>query len=277
VLQSARASFPPINPHPKIITAFTSELIRFEEQLHQQLHSTTIALKEQLRWRDDLTATLAHDMRSPLQVLAIAVEMLSTADTFDSQTLTHMLTIAKRSTDGLTNLVQLILDTNQLAAGQLPVKWQPMYPAAFLAEALEPLRAVCQASDQTLEMQIDERVKIVWGDKTLLSRIVHNLVSNASKFTPQGGAIDVSITIAPSGKELELRVRDTGAGMSAAALPHIFDRYYQARDDDRRGTGLGLYFCRLAAEAHRGSIRAASQLGSGSTITVALPLLPPGS
>lgn len=277
LLQGARASFPPINPHPKIITAFTSELIRFEEQLHQQLHSASVALDEQLRWRDDLTATLAHDMRSPLQVLAIAVDMLSAADTFDSQTLTHMLTIAKRSTDGLTNLVQLILDTNQLAAGQLPVKWQPMYPAAFLAEALDPLRAVCQASDQTLEMHVDERVKIMWGDKTLLARIVQNLVGNASKFTPQGGTIDVSIMTAPSGKELELRVRDTGAGMSAAALPHIFERYYQARDGDRRGTGLGLYFCRLAAEAHRGSIRAASQLGSGSTITVTLPLLPPGS
>jgi signal transduction histidine kinase len=119
-------------------------------------------------------------------------------------------------------------------------------------------------------------VKIVWGDKTLLGRVVQNLVGNASKFSPRGGKINVSITLAPNGKDLELRVRDTGAGMSAAALPYIFDRYYQARDGDRRGAGLGLYFCRLTSEAHQGSIRAASQIGSGTTITLVLPLFMPG-
>ncbi len=277
VLQGARAAFPPIGPNPKIITTFTTELIRFEERLHQQLHTMTALLNEQLRWREDLTATLVHDMRSPLQGLSMSIEMLSLVDKFDQETLTHMLAVAKRSTAGLTSLVQLILDTNQLTAGQLLVSWQPMYPAAFLAEALEPLQAVFQASDQRLEVWCDERVKILWGDKTLLSRIVQNLVGNASKFTPRGGEVNIRIMLAPSGKELELRVRDTGAGMSPTALPHIFDRYYQASNDDRRGTGLGLYFCKLAIEAHHGSIRAASQVGSGATMTIVLPLVPPGS
>ncbi|MEO7910392.1 MAG: ATP-binding protein [Roseiflexaceae bacterium] len=277
VLQDARAAFPPISPNSKVITTFTTELIRFEEQLHQRLHTMTAVLNEQLRWRDDLTATLVHDMRSPLQGLTMSIEMLSMANTFDQETLTHMLGVAKRSTDGLTSLVQLILDTNQLAAGQLLVSWQPMYPTTFLTEALEPLQAMCQASNQRLDVQCDQRVKIMWGDKTLLGRVVQNLVSNASKFTPQDGEIYISIVLAPSGKDLELRVRDTGAGMSPAALPHIFDRYYQASKDDRRGTGLGLYFCKLAIEAHRGTIRATSQVGSGATMTIVVPLLPPGS
>lgn len=275
-LQQARHTFPPSAPDPDIVTAFTSEMIRFEERLHQTLHRTTIALNEQLRWRDDLTSALVHDMRSPLQGLVMSLDMISLVEQFDQETIVAMLQIAKRSASNLNEFVQLILDTNQLAAGQLQVAWQPIQPATFVRSVLDQWHNELTANKQEIHTQIDERVKLMWGDKSLVSRIVQNLIGNAIKFTPQEGRIDIGVAPDPSGKFIEIRVRDTGIGISPVALPYIFDRFYQAKDGDRRGTGLGLYFCRLAVEAHGGAIRAVSQVGDGTTITFTLPALPPG-
>lgn len=274
-LQQARANYPPIAPDPALMTRFTSEMIRFEEQLHQTLQRTTAALNEQLRWRDDLTATLAHDMRSPLQGLAMALDMLGMSDQIDADNVKQLLAVAKRSTYHLRDLIQLILDTNQLDAGQLWVQWQPVQPAVLVADALETLRPTLEANQQILTTQVDEHVQVLWGDTVLLARVLQNLVSNASKFTPPGGQISVDIAPPPLGKAIHIRVRDTGMGIRPEALPHIFERFYQARNGDRRGSGLGLYFCRLAIEAHGGTIRAVSQLGSGTAITITLPAAPP--
>ena len=275
-LQEARRSFPLAAPDPQIFTRFTSEMIRFEEELHYTLHRTTTALNEQLRWRDDLTNALVHDLRTPLQGMVMALDMIETGSSFDAATLTELLQMAKRSSLNLAAMVQLILDTNQLAAGQLSVIWQPMPTEVFVRDALESLRPLLNQNQHQLDMQIDPQAPVVWGDRSLLTRVVQNLVGNAIKFTPSHGQIIVGISRAPSGNEIELRVRDSGAGIAPAALPAIFDRFYQAPEGERKGgNGLGLYFCRLAIEAHGGYIRAASQLGSGTTITAVLPASPP--
>lgn len=274
-LHTARRSFPLIAPDPGVITKFTSEMIRFEEQLHQTLTRTTTALNEQLRWREDLTSILVHDMRSPLQGLSLSLGLLEGSEDFDRETLVQMLMIAKRSAANLTSMVQLILDTNQLSAGSLQIVWQPIKPQQLIADALAPIQSLLDASQQVIEIEVDQRVRLLWGDPTLLGRVFQNLIGNANKFTALGGKINIGIAPAPSGKAIELRVHDTGQGIAPAALPYVFDRYYQARDGERKGNGLGLYFCRLASESHGGSIRAASQIGSGTTITVVLPASPP--
>ena len=273
-LQQARRQYPLNAPDPDVVTLFTSEMIRFEEQLHHSLQQTTAALNEQLRWRDDLTATLVHDMRSPLQGLAMVIDMLALSEQFDRATLDEMLAVAKRSTHNLRDLVQVILDTNQLAAGQLQVAWQPLQPAAIIRAALEPLQIELMANKQDIHIQIDERVKLLWADPGLFTRILQNLVGNAIKFTPSNQRIDIGVAPDPKSSFVEIRVRDTGTGINPSALPYIFDRFYQAKEGDRRGVGLGLYFCRLAAEAHGGTIRAASQTGTGTTITFTLPTTP---
>jgi rsbT co-antagonist protein RsbR len=274
-LQAARVAFPPVSPNAKVMTQFTREMLRFEEQLHQRLAMTAAALEQQLSWRDDLTATLVHDMRSPLQGMVMSIDMLAMAGQFDQETFAQMLEITRRSAQGLNDLVQIMLDTNQLAAGQLALAWQPIPPRSLVAAALEPLQLLGEVNGNQITVQVDERVKLIWGDKGLLVRVMQNLVGNAIKFTPQGGQISIGIVLAPSAKDIEIRVRDTGQGISAGALPMIFERYAQASGGDRRGTGLGLYFCRLVSEAHGGTIRAASQAGSGTTITVVLPSVPP--
>ncbi|MBC8163886.1 MAG: hypothetical protein H7Z42_21975 [Roseiflexaceae bacterium] len=276
-LQAARKLYPLGAPDPQVMTLFTSEMIRFEEQLHQTLVRTTTALNEQIRWREDLTATLVHDMRTPLQGLLTSIELLERYNDFDQTMLLEMLGIAKRSTVNLRQMVQLILDTNQLSAGSFQMSWVPIVPKKLIESAVEPLLPLINAQQQVLEVLVGDRVSFMWGDSDLLSRVIQNLVGNAHKFTPAGGNIIIGIDLTPSGESLELRVRDSGKGIAPAAIPNIFDRYYQASAGDRQGSGLGLYFCRLASEAHGGTIRAASQIGNGTTITLVLPLRPPRS
>ncbi|MBC8078400.1 MAG: hypothetical protein H7Y32_20145 [Chloroflexales bacterium] len=115
-LQSARRSFPLAAPDPQVVTRFTSEMIRFEEGLHATLHRTTAALNEQLRWRDDLTAALVHDLRTPLQGLLLGLDMLALSRD-DAATQDELLHMARSSAANMASMVQLILDTNQLASG----------------------------------------------------------------------------------------------------------------------------------------------------------------
>ncbi|NOK60572.1 MAG: hypothetical protein GFH27_549297n171 [Chloroflexi bacterium AL-W] len=274
-LQEARVAYPPKAPDPIIMTKFTSEIIRFEETLNQKLHQTTAMLTDQLHWREDLTATLVHDMRTPLQGVALALELLRHEEEFNHATFQHLLAMAKRGTDNLLDLVQLILDTNKLSVGKMNILWKPLQPNTLITETTETLQPLLADRNIQLQMYIDPRISIVWGDEGLLGRVVQNLTSNAIKYTSRNGHIDMKVELAPTADMIEIRMQDNGQGIDAVALPHIFDRYYRAPGDSQVGNGLGLYFCRLVAEAHGGSIRAVSQLGIGTTITFTLPIKPP--
>jgi rsbT co-antagonist protein RsbR len=271
-LQQARAQYPLKAPDPALITRFTSELIRFEEQLHQRLLTTTRALEAQLRWRDDLLAMLVHDLRQPLQGISTALHLLDTAADGEAAPLRA---IARHSTEQLQDHLQRLLDTSQLEAGQLRLQWQRLHPASLLELTLAPFVAQAQEAGIDLTTEVDGEVERLWADAALLQRVIQNLVGNALKFTTAGGQINVRVRRAPEGAALELRVRDTGIGMTPSQVAHVFERYYQGTDGDRRGSGLGLYFCRLVAEAHGGRIRADSQVGVGTAITLSLPLRPP--
>ncbi|MEM8529995.1 MAG: ATP-binding protein [Chloroflexota bacterium] len=274
-LQKARAAYPPKAPDPAVMTKFTSEIIRFEETLNQKLHQTTAMLTDQLHWREDLTATLVHDMRTPLQGVGLALDMLRHEEEFNQATFQHLLSMAKRGTDNLLELVQLILDTNKLAVGKMNIVWKPLQPNMFITETIEALQPLMADRNIQHQIQVDPKISILWGDEGLLGRVMQNLISNAIKYTNRNGQVDIKIEIPAKTDTLHICVRDTGSGIDSTALPHIFDRYYRAPGDNEVGNGLGLYFCRLVAEAHGGSIRATSQIGIGTTITLVLPTKPP--
>jgi signal transduction histidine kinase len=112
---------------------------------------------------------------------------------------------------------------------------------------------------------------MLFCDGDLIVRVLQNLLSNAIRFTPSGGRIRLDAALVKPGWA-QFRVRDTGVGIASEALPYIFERYYRGNIHDRRSNGIGLYFCRLAVEAHGGTIRADSQVGVGTTITLIVPL-----
>lgn len=261
-------------PDAQVLTRWSLEMIRFEEQLHSELAATSRALNAQLNWRDMLTETLVHDLRTPLQGILTALQLLELEATLNPAT-QEILVIAERSAKQLGEQIHLILHTNQLAAGQFRLSFEFLHLHLFLAAALAPLQPLAQRVGINLRDNRATAPEGLWGDGELLRRVVQNLVGNALKFTQPGGAVTVQANLAVSRDQLELRVRDTGYGIRSTMLPHIFERYAQGTDGDRRGSGLGLYFCRLAVEAHGGTIRADSEVGAGTTITILLPLTPP--
>ena len=273
-LRDARLRLPPVPPDPDLITRFTVELIRFEEQLHRQLQAATDTLASQLQWRNDMLALLSHDMRTPLQSISTSVDLLQHEDLLAPGERGEMLALIRRGVRQLSDLTQLVLDVHALEAGRLAVQWHALPPQTLIEDALDPLSVLVSRAQITLVRRLDPELSVLWGDPLLLRRAVQNLVANALKFTPSGGEVLVSASFSARRDTIELRVRDSGSGMAPNVLQQVFERHYQADQHDRRGSGLGLYFCRLVAEAHSGTIRADSQLGTGTSITLTLPLRP---
>lgn len=271
-LRAARQSFPLVAPDPDLVTRFTAELIRFEEELHQRLMHTRQQLEQQMRWREDLLAMLVHDLRNPLQAVDLVFDLLQMPEILSREQLADACKLGTSSVQHMRSQVQLILDTNQLAEGELQLDVRRHDPAVWLQTALQACQLQAQSDGVTLETQV--HVPLLYVDSELLGRALVNLVSNSLKYTPRQGTVLVTLAPAPKQGWVELRVRDTGRGIAAADVPRIFDRYNQGQRNDRRGYGLGLYFCRLVAEAHGGTIRATSEVGTGTTITLTLPSLP---
>lgn len=273
-LQSYRQETSLQPPDPVLMTVFSTELIRFEEQLNHSLRTSSNSLYRQLRWREELAETLVHDLRTPLQGLMQTIEYLRQIPDLDQETASDMLSLASASAQQLMHLTQLLLDTNRLEAGQLTLNWLPLSPHRILDDALRSLESLFEHANLHLSRSIEPELSVIWGDQALLTRLVQNLVGNAVKFTPSDGQISVQMFNSPNAGQIELRVRDTGIGIDPQLLPHIFDRYYQVGRERSHGSGIGLYFCRLVTEAHGGSIRADSKPGHGTTITVSLPRRP---
>jgi rsbT co-antagonist protein RsbR len=273
-LKAARQQFPPAAPDPEIMTLLTMEMIRFEEKLHLSLVRTTQMLEQQLKWQEDMISLLVHDLRSPLQSITLSLQMATMyGEVSDQQR--ELIGMAQKGAQHAAEMVQMMLDSTKLEYGQFPINIQPLVAQELIEQAREETRSLAHMQGITVMTQLADTVPLIWGDKALLGRVLVNLITNAIKHTPAYGTITIMTALHPDGKQIELGVRDTGRGIPLADQDRIFERLAQVRGEDRKtGAGLGLYFCRLAAEAHKGTIRVNSQLGMGSTFTVTLPLRP---
>jgi signal transduction histidine kinase len=219
--------------------------------------------------KDELFATLSHELRSPITSVREAAHLL--ADGVPGPLTAkqaRLVDIIRRSTDRLLRLVNQILDVSRLRAGVLPLEFVPLDLDWLVARAVEELRPQADEARVTL---VRERVGsrfTVQGDEDRLVQVVVNLLANAVRFTPVGGR--VTVRLVDAGPECEIQVEDTGVGIPAAELPHIFESYRQAHPG-KGGTGLGLAIVRGLVQAHGGRVTAESQEGKGSRFTVLLP------
>ncbi len=147
-----------------------------------------------------------------------------------------------------------------------------MRVGALAEEAVEMLASAATAAAIRLEAEVPPDLPLAWGDEARIVQLLGNLIGNALKFTPEGG--QVRITAALAGAEIVVSVSDTGAGIPPDQVPHLFDRFWQAKKTDRRGAGLGLAIARGIVEAHGGRIWAESEAGHGSRFLFSLPLVP---
>ena len=234
-------------------------------------------LKAASRRKDEFLAMLAHELRNPLAPISNATELLALRPG-DERHVRKSTDVIARQVRHMTELIDDLLDVSRVTRGLVQLEMQPVDLQAVVAGAVEQARPLIESRRHTLALALDAAPAWVEGDRTRLVQILANLLNNAAKYTPQGGTITLALehVTTPAEKFVRLAVRDTGVGISAELLPHVFDLFTQAeRTPDRAqgGLGLGLALVRSLVQLHGGRVRAGSGgVGQGSTFVVELPL-----
>jgi signal transduction histidine kinase len=237
--------------------------------LARSFNSMIIQLRRVEETRRDFFAAVSHELRSPLTSIRGAAELLREGVPGPLNEKQKRLTdIVSGSSGRLLRLVNQILEMSRLQAGLVEIERSTLDLAELVERAVEELHPLASEASVTLEC---ERIGASFeyrGDVERLHQVIVNLGANAIRFTEPGGRVVARVIDA--GPEFELQVEDTGVGIPADSLPHIFDAYRQAHRE-RGGTGLGLAIVRGIAEAHGGRVTAESREGKGSRFTVLLP------
>jgi signal transduction histidine kinase len=226
-------------------------------------------LREADRLKDEFVALISHDLRTPLTSITGYVELALEDDLTDE--VRGFLQIVARNADRLLALVNDLLFVARLQAGELSLVQDDVDLADVVREAVHAVEPRAAAKAITLTCAIDA-VPDVHADRGRLLQVLDNLVSNALKFTPDGGSVRVSL--AANNGSVRLEVADSGIGIRAEDQRRLFERFFRAENAVERqvpGTGLGLYISRAIAEAHEGSISVRSEIGRGSTFRLELP------
>jgi PAS domain S-box-containing protein len=226
------------------------------------------------RVKDEFLATLSHELRTPLNAIVGWTELLRGGH-LDPPTMQRALDTIARNARIQTELVNDVLDVSRIISGNFRIKLASVSLLPVVEAALETVRPAAQAKHIQLEARIDPLVSSVAGDASRLQQVVWNLLSNAVKFTPAGGRVEVRLANAHG--RVDLMVIDTGTGIDASFLPHVFERFRQADASTTRahgGLGLGLAIVRHIVEQHGGTVEAQSEgRGRGSTFVVKLPAM----
>ena len=230
--------------------------------------------QEANRAKDEFLATLSHELRTPLHAMLGWTGMLRRG-TIDAAERNRAIEVIERNTRLQAQLIEDLLDVSRIVTGKLRLDVRPVELPPIIEAALDAVRVAAAAKAIQIETALDSDVGPVSGDPDRLQQVVWNLLSNAIKFTPRDGRVSVRLdTVAGHAR---IRVSDTGAGISPAFLPHLFERFRQADSTATRahgGLGIGLALVRHLVELHGGRVRAESEgEGHGATFTVELPLL----
>jgi PAS domain S-box-containing protein len=217
--------------------------------------------------RDDILAMVSHDLRNPLNIIAMSANLLEAPIPEAKRAI--QLGIIRRAVTRMNRLIEDLLDVTQITSGTLRVSTEPVDVAAIVEEARHMFVPLLAAKDQAFECRSPAGPVFVRADRDRISQVLSNLVGNAHKFTPEGGHVELRAE--PLEGFVRFSVADTGPGLSVRDLPHIFDRFWQARRVRRGGVGLGLPITKGIVNAHGGHIWAESTAGVGTTFFFTIP------
>jgi PAS domain S-box-containing protein len=225
------------------------------------------------RLKDEFLATLSHELRTPLTAVLGWVRMLREGN-LEEPAAERALAIIERNAEAQQQLIEEVLDVSRIITGKLHLDMQPVELVPVVETAVDAVRPAAEAKNIELSVSINSEANLVSADPSRLRQVIWNLLTNAIKFTPQEGKVEVRLERV--GAHVEIKIIDTGQGISPDFLPHVFDRFRQADSSSTRqygGLGLGLAVVRYLVEQHGGSVTAES-LGEhqGSTFTVHLPV-----
>ncbi|PKV44793.1 multi-sensor hybrid histidine kinase [Janthinobacterium sp. 61] len=228
--------------------------------------------------QDDFLATLSHELRTPLSAILGWAQVLRRG-TRDQADLHRGLQSIERNARAQAQLIEDLLDMNRITSDKVLLDLQPLAPASVIASAIETLRPAADAKHITIHSSIASDADTIMGDPGRIQQVIWNLLSNALKFTPQGGQVDIGVC--REATRLAITVADNGVGIKKDFLPHVFDRFRQADASTTRkhgGLGLGLSIVKHLVEQHGGTVTASSAGDmQGASFTVRLPLGTPAT
>lgn len=246
-------------------------VIEFRDITDEQLAQKT--LEDANRRKDQFLATLSHELRTPMTAVLGWARMLKVG--LNEEETREAIDAIEKSAEIQAQLIDDVLDVSRVVAGKMTFKPLPIDLGQVLRAAMTTVHPAAAAKGIEILASVPPRVPCVLGDEGRLQQVIWNLLSNAVKFTPRGGTITVRVAVAAS--VLRLTVHDTGKGIEAGYLPHVFEAFSQedaSMTRSHEGIGLGLSIVRSLVELHGGRIRAASEgAGRGATFIVELPVM----
>jgi PAS domain S-box-containing protein len=244
------------------------------EEITERKHAAE-ALREADRRKDEFLAMLAHELRNPLAPIRNAAQILKRSG-LDEARLVWCREVIDRQVEQLTRLVDDLLDVSRISRGKIELKKEFLYMADIVQRAVETSRPLIDARRHTLTIRLPPEPVCVEGDLVRLAQAVSNLLNNAAKYTDEGGQIGLAVE--PEENEVLIRVRDTGRGIDPAALPALFELFYQVDrtlDRSEGGLGIGLSLVKNLVAMHGGRVEVfSSGRGQGSEFVIRLPRLP---
>ena len=243
------------------------------EAANRELVSTEEAVRDASRRKDEFLGMLSHELRNPLAPIRNSVYILERADPTTEQA-TRARGVIKRQTEHLTRLVDDLLDVTRIARGKIELRRSRVDLGEVVLRAADDFRLMMEERGVAFHTVLPESRVCSDADATRIAQVLGNLLQNAAKFTSAGD--EVTLSVRAAGGEAEIRVRDTGAGIDPALLPHVFDAFVQGERTLARaegGLGLGLALVKGISELHGGTVRAESGgTGKGAEFVVRLPL-----
>ena len=253
------------------------QLERVNRQLaesNRELNEANAKLRELSAMKEEFLALTTHDLRSPLAVISGVINFFTSGRLGDlTPEQKNMVSMMERNTQNLIELVNDLLDASKLESGTMRLEPAPVDLRGLVEELHEQMLPLAAEKEIALETELPAELPQLHADRAKLRRVLVNLVSNALKFTPKGGRINVGA--AREGAFVRVSVADTGVGIPPEDQRDIFDKYAQARSRATRsekGTGLGLYITRQLVELHGGKIGVKSEVGKGSTFSFTIPI-----
>jgi signal transduction histidine kinase/ActR/RegA family two-component response regulator len=268
LLNARKFSLEPDAP-PLILLAI--EDVTERRRLERQMQEQKAALAELDHRKDEFLAMLSHELRNPLAAILNAVQLLQLQKGMNSVQQQQAQAIIERQVGQLTHLVDDLLDVSRTITGRIQLRRERIDVSGIVERAVETARPLIDQRQQELTVSLPPDPIWLNADSTRIEQIVTNLLTNAVKYTDEGGHIWLAVQ--QEGDRVMLRVRDTGLGITPAFLPHVFDLFTQAeRSTDRSqgGLGIGLALVKRLVEMHEGTIGVSSTFGEGSEFVVSL-------
>jgi len=247
--------------------------IEFGRQLLAREHAAREDAEKANHLKDEFLATISHELRTPLNAI-MGWSHLLRSGRLDQATTARAVETINRNAQSQGKLISDLLDIARIASGKLSLELRPFNLSHLIAASLDAIRPAAEAKNIRLKASLDVKADVVMADAARIQQVILNLLTNAVKFTSQGGQIEA--TLHQIDKQLQITIADSGIGISAEFLPHVFDRFRQAdgaTTKSQSGLGLGLSIVRHIIELHGGVVRAESAgENKGSSFIITLPL-----